>query len=146
MFSMFHYLIYMCRMLIMWLIGLYYRWNQKENSNENLSAFFSGNSSCSGTKQSRKLSVVEALWDRGSYMVDVWSDVFDICVLVYVYAYVYCVYCNVLCYKALINSGLCYHSSRSPRLRKSPTEVTTDQYFDLVASPTKSERDLSKGS
>jgi len=41
---------------------------------------------------------------------------------------------------------LCYHSSRSPRLRKSLAEVTTNQSFDLVASPTKSERALSKGS
>jgi len=40
----------------------------------------------------------------------------------------------------------CYHSSRSPRLRKSLAEVTTGQPFDLVASPTKSERDLSKES
>jgi hypothetical protein len=31
-----------------------------------------------------------------------------------------------------------------PRLRRRPTEVTTDQDFGLVSSPTKPERDLSK--
>jgi len=40
----------------------------------------------------------------------------------------------------------CYHSSGSPRLRKSRAKVTTNQSFDLVASPTKLERALSKGS
>jgi len=39
-----------------------------------------------------------------------------------------------------------YHSSGSPRLRKSPVEVTIDQSFDLVAILMKPERALFKGS
>ena len=38
---------------------------------------------------------------------------------------------------------MCYHSSGSPRLKKSLVEVTTGQPFDLVSSPTKPERALS---
>jgi len=38
---------------------------------------------------------------------------------------------------SLTTTRVCYHSSGSPRLRKSLGEVTTDQSFDLVASHTK---------
>ena len=55
MFSMFYCLRSMWKMLIMWLIGLYCKWSQKENSSRNLSTFCSERCSCSRIDQSIKL-------------------------------------------------------------------------------------------
>jgi len=55
----------------------------------------------------------EATWEMVDNMrvmypslFDAWAYVFNLCYLVHVYAYVYYIYCNELCYKAQITSIL----------------------------------------
>ena len=50
-------------MLTMLLIGIFCKWSQKENSSENLSAYCSGNLSCSRTEKSSKLKCSERTLD-----------------------------------------------------------------------------------
>ena len=55
MFSMHIFLISMLRMLIMWLTGLYCRWNQMENYSRSLNVYCKKRCSCSRSEQLSKL-------------------------------------------------------------------------------------------
>ena len=111
MVSMFHFLKGMKWMLLMWLIGLYYRCRQKENFNRNLNAICNEKNSCFRTKRLSKLkcngSSLGPIMLRGKWLI-----ICGLCILHYflvkenefwymhIFIYGYCFkYDNELCYK-----------------------------------------------
>ena len=123
MFSMCHFLRNMLNMLIMWLTGMYCRWNQKKNSSRNIrilqrKMFMLWNQAIEQVKVKwMHFGPDEATWEMAYYMWAMhpslfvgWENVL-IYVLVYVLmwcfgicTYVYgCKYFHEICYKTPIS-------------------------------------------
>ena len=64
----------------MLLIGLYCRWNNKDNSIRNLGAYYNGNSSCYGTEKSSKLKCSGSTLGPMK-LPRIWPNIYGICIL-----------------------------------------------------------------